>query len=88
MKLSLYGKCSVNYYSSSVGENQYLLQKNIDLNSCPESLGRWRTFIDIPSCPGQEEQVTKYITFHRAFLTIDEIDHCRFNQYGKLCNST
>lgn len=57
-QLSLYGKCGVNYYSSPLGENQHSVTKHRDLDSCPElPLGRWRTFIDMPSCPGGGQQV-------------------------------
>lgn len=61
IQLSLYGECNVHYYSSSLGENQYNVQKDRDLASCPERLGRWRTFIDTTSCPGSQGQVIKIL---------------------------
>lgn len=61
-ELSLYGKCSVNYYSSPLPDNQYRVTKYRDLDSCPEKLGRWRTFIDMPSCSGGEHQTIAGLT--------------------------
>ena len=67
LQLTIYGKCSVNYFSSPLGDNQHSVQKHRDLDSCPESLGRWRTFVDIPSCPGGGQQViAAFAIIHNA----------------------
>ncbi|XP_046463734.1 uncharacterized protein LOC124209680 [Daphnia pulex] len=68
-ELSLYGKCEVNYYSSPMGENQHSVTKHRDLDSCPElPLGRWRTFIDMPSCPGGGQQTVAGLTSTATYV--------------------
>ena len=76
LQLSIYGKCSVNYFSSPLGDNQHSVQKHRDLDSCPESLGRWRTFVDIPSCPGGGQQVIA------AFAIIHNAENNQENHTG------